>query len=101
MLYLGRMGDGYFWAIESRSGYYLYERSRATRWRTVYRGRVSARELYERFRFYVKPRIPERWYEVLRAAVGALLARLSPKERARFKREFSDLLEYFGFDDGG
>lgn len=106
MLYFGRVGNGYFWAIEGRNAYYLYERSSRTKWKTVYKGKVSLGDLvkiFGRMPTGARPAVPSHWYDVLRSAVGALLLRLSPRERNRFVQEYGDLLDYFGFelDDDG
>jgi len=99
-LYLGRVGDGYRWALWNGGDYvYLYERSSATKWRSKYVGKTPVRGLPREVRL-----------ALLRAAAGMFpdffeeLGRLAGSDpRARLLlQEYREELEALGLleDDG-
>ena len=99
-LYLGRVGNGYKWALWPGGDYvYLYERSSATKWRAKYVGKQSIW------------RLPREVKLAFLRAVGQLfadffdgLARLAAAHsKARFfAQEYKEELEALGLleDDG-
>ena len=99
-LYLGRVGNGYRWALWPGGEHvYLYERSSATRWRAKYLGKTSVWRLPRELKLALL-RAVARMFRDFFEALGRLAAAHS---KARlFAREYREELEALGLlDEGG
>jgi hypothetical protein len=109
-VYLGRIigprGEGYYWAIPGRDGFYFYSRTREDRWATKYVGKIGWREL-ERLAGRAAALVAKVLLDsidVVRDGVMCLLRRLSGgRARAAFAETYRDLLDVLELpaDDDG
>jgi len=104
-LYIGRVGSGYRWALWHGGRHaYLYERSRSTRWRTKYLGKVQVSLLPRRVVLAALRALLDaarRARELVEAAVAAAMRVPAFK---RFVKEYREELEELGIadlEDGG
>ena len=96
-LYLGRVGNGYKWAMWPGGDYvYLYERSSATKWRTRYLGKTSIWRLPRELKLAFLRAVGQLFADLFEGL--ARLAGSSPRARA-FAEDYREELEALGLLD--